>query len=280
MNTFVSRAVNCLNRYLKKTGKFLIAAAVILAFAYFLPVVFAVILLCGVIDVTRNLELDVSVFRQYFLKNGVGTWLASPFNLVLDVLALPFRNKGVYRLEDLPETYRSEISALLETVDRLKLPDLLDRHTQGLKRAMFFFKWYGKNLDNVLPVDEFHRDYRYVRTIGVSMFKQRESTSRHFGPFRASLRVLYCLNEITDPESYIKVGPVENRWMENRLFIFDDTLLHQSFNETDRPRYVLFVDIIRPSYLPFVFEAAIGIIRLLFRGINGVFYRNWKLVNN
>ena len=34
----------------------------------------------------------------------------------------------------------------------------------------------------------------------------------------------------------------------NPLFIFDDTLIHQSFNEEDDLRYCAFIDIIRPSY--------------------------------
>jgi beta-hydroxylase len=145
---------------------------------------------------------------------------------------------------------------------------------------MFFFKWYGRNVESTVDIPEFRADFRYVRTIGVSMFRGQESTSRHFGPFRPTLRVLYCLNKITDPNSFIKVGYSENRWRDNRLFIFDDTLLHQSFNNADTERYVLFVDILRPSYLNFVFDLAVTMIRLIFKSFNGIFYKNWKLVNN
>ena len=145
---------------------------------------------------------------------------------------------------------------------------------------MFFFKWYGHNVESPVSVPHFHDEFKYVRTIGVSAFQERESTSRHFGPFRPCLRVLYCLNEIRDENAYIKVGSFENRWKNNRLFIFDDTLLHQSFNETDQPRYCLFVDILRPSYANFVFDSVVNLIRSIFIGINGVFYKNWTLVKN
>ena len=269
-----------MNRTIKKSIKYVAVTAAFVAIAYFVPIPLLILLLCGIYDVSRNRGLDASVFRQYFLKNGIGTWLASPMNILLDILALPYWNKGVYQIEDLPEAYQEEIRGLLKTADEGDLVGRLERHMGDSRRAMLFFKWYGRDQNAPIEMPEFNKQFRFIRTIGVSAFRERESTSRHFGPFRPSLRVLYCLNEIKDESSYIKVGPVENRWKDNKLFIFDDTLLHQSFNETDQPRYVLFVDIIRPSYLPFVFDFAVSVIRVFFKGVNGIFYKNWKLVNN
>lgn len=267
-------------RTVRKSIKYILVTAVFVVVAYFFPIPLIALILCGIWDVSRNRGLNASVFRQYFLKNGIGTWFASPVNILMDILALPYWNKGVYQLEDLPQAYQEEINALLKTADRGDLVARLESYMGDSPRAMVFFKWYGRDQDAPIEMPEFNRKYRYVRTIGVSAFKEREGTSRHFGPFRPSLRVLYCLNDIKDESSYIKVGPVENRWKDNKLFIFDDTLLHQSFNETDAPRYVLFVDILRPSYVPFVFDFAVSLIRVFFRGINGVFYKNWKMVNN
>ena len=269
-----------MKRKLKKILKRIVVGAAFLALLYFLPIPTAIFVLCGVWDVSRNRGLDAGVLRQYFLRNGIGTWLASPLNILLDILALPYRNKGVYELEDLPPAYQVEIGGLLKKADDAGLVDLLESKTRGLPRAMYFFKWYGQNQETSIEIPAFHDEYKYIRTIGVSAFRERESTSRHFGPFRASLRVLYSLNPITDENVFIKVGPVENRWRDKRLFIFDDTLLHQSFNEADDPRYVLFVDILRPSHLNFVFDFAVSLIRIFFKGMNGIFYKNWKLLNN
>ena len=74
-------------------------------------------------------------------------------------------------------------------------------------------------------------------------------TSKHFGYLRASFRILYNLNDMTDDSAYIVVGNQTNYWRENKLFIFDDTLLHQSFNETDQSAR-RFVDMIRPTPFP------------------------------
>jgi Aspartyl/Asparaginyl beta-hydroxylase len=269
-----------LKRNLQKAIKYVSGAVVFLVLLYYFTIPVVVLILCGLWDISRNTNVDAGVFRQYFLTNGVATWLASPLNILLDLLALPFINKGVYQLEDLSSAYQTEINDLLREAESNNLVDRLANYTAGLPRAMFFFKWYGKNLKTSIDIPAFHREYKFIRTIGVSTFRKRENTSRHFGPFRATLRVLYCLNDINDENAFIRVGRVENHWKEKRLFIFDDTLLHQSFNDTDQPRYCLFVDILRPSSMNLVFDFFVRIIRLLFKGVNGLFYKNWKLIGN
>jgi len=264
----------------KRSIKYVLGGAALVALLYFLPIVTIGYIACGVWDVSRNRDLSFGILRQYFLLNGISTWLLSPLNILFDLLALPYVNKGVYKLDDLPGAYQEELGELLESADRLQVGELVDQRTAGLKRAMYFFKWYGMNVEGSIDVPEFHRPYRFVRTIGVSLFRERENTSRHFGPLRPSLRVLYCLNDDVSEQAYIKVGPVEHHWRGDKLFVFDDTLLHQSFNESDERRLVLFVDVIRPSYLPWVFDIAVAATRLVFRGSKGIFYRNWKLVND
>ena len=66
---------------------------------------------------------------------------------------------------------------------------------------MIFFKGrYGKNVDASIDVPEFHRDFKYIRTIGVSVFNKKQSTGKHYGPLRVTLRVLYNINTIADPQ--------------------------------------------------------------------------------
>jgi aspartyl/asparaginyl beta-hydroxylase (cupin superfamily) len=265
---------------MKKKIKYGLMIAAYLVLVYFFPYVFIPFFLVGLYDVWRNTEKDLSVIKQYFLGNGMLTWLASPVNLILDIISLPFINKGVYQLKDLPESHQTEIKGLLETVKSENLIEKIEKYTADLPRAMFFFKWYGKNMECPIDVPAFQKDFRYLRTVGISAFNVRESTTRHFGPFRASLRVLYCINDEQDENVYIKVGQVEHRWKDEKLFIFDDTLLHQSFNESDHPRYCLFVDILRPSYLSFIHSFAISLIKLGLQGVKGIFYKKWKVVEN
>ena len=55
---------------------------------------------------------------------------------------------------------------------------------------------------------------------------------------------------MNDKSAFIKVGNHVNYWQDNKLFIFDDTLQHQSCNNSDAVRYCMFLDILRPTPWP------------------------------
>lgn len=269
--------------YVERTGKFLLKRIllpllVFVPVAYFLPKLAIFYALCGIYDVGRNDRLNGALFQRYFLGNGLLTWLLSPFNVLMDLLTLPHINKGVYRLEDLSVGCQGEVKRVIEVALQANLVAQLDELTGRFPRTMVFFKWYGVSVDAVIHVPEFHEDWKYVQTIGVSVFNKKVSTSQHFGFLRATLRVLYNLNDVTDRSAYLVVGDKTNFWCENKLFIFDDTLMHQSFNQTDQTRYCLFVDIVRPTLFPRLFALLIGWIGTLCLSFSHMFYRNWKVL--
>ena len=252
---------------------------VFLPLGYFFPKLTLFYAVCGFYDVARNRNIDGGVIQRYFLGNGIATWLLSPFNILMDILCLPYVNKGVYKLQDLPPDYQAEVKRLIEVSMQQNLVRQLEERSKDNQRTMIFFKWYGVNVDTFLNIPAFHEEWKYVQTIGVSIFNKKASTSKHYGPMRATLRVLYNLNDMDDHSAYIVVGDVTQYWKEEKLFIFDDTLMHQSFNETDKARYCLFVDIIRPSRLPGVMRSIVSVIRVLSRSFNSIFYSNWKVID-
>jgi beta-hydroxylase len=251
---------------------------VLCPFAYFFPKIAIFYAICGAYDVSRNKGLSFSTLRRYFIGNGFGTWVLSPFNTLLDLLSLPYVNKGVYRLEDLPPDYQVEVKRLMEIAKEQNLVAQLEERAKEFPRTMIFFRWYGVNVETVLDVPAFHQPWKYIQTIGVSVFNKKVSTSRHFGYLRASLRILYNLNDMTDRSAYIEVGDQVSYWCENKLFIFDDTLLHYSANETDQTRYCLFVDMVRPTPFPGFMRAVISAVRLLTQSFKFVYYNNWKIL--
>lgn len=251
---------------------------VLAPFAYFFPKIALLYAVCGAYDVSRNHGLSLSTLRRYLIGNGFLTWLLSPLNTLLDLLSLPYVNKGVYRLEDLPPAHRDEVKRLIEIAKAENLVAQLQQRAKEFPRTMIFFRWYGVNVDTFLNIPAFHRPWNYIQTIGVSVFNKKVSTSLHFGFTRASLRVLYNLNDISDRSAYIVVGDNINYWCEQKLFIFDDTLLHRSVNETDETRYCLFVDIIRPTPFPAVMRLVVAAIALTTKSIKFVYYKNWKVI--
>jgi beta-hydroxylase len=251
---------------------------VLCPFANFFPKIAIVYAVCGAYDVSRNKGLNLSTLRRYFIGNGFGTWVLSPFNTLLDLLSLPYINKGVYHLEDLPSAYRDEVERLIGIAKEQNLVARLDERAKEFPRTMIFFRWYGVNVQTFLDVPAFHQEWKYIQTIGVSVFNKKVSTSKHFGYLRASLRILYNLNDMNDRSAYIEVGDKISYWCDDKLFIFDDTLLHNSANETNQTRYCLFVDMVRPTPLPGFMRGVIAVVRFLTQSFKFVYYKNWKLL--
>jgi beta-hydroxylase len=262
-------------RYARKLLKRILPLALAV---FFMPKVLAVFLCCGLVDVLRNQRRTLATFDRYFAGNGFFTWLLSPFNLFMDLLSLPFRNKKIYKLADLPRSYQEEIQSLIEAAHKRNLVAALESKLADQKRGMIFFKWYGKNIQTSLDIPEFHEKFKYIRTIGVSIFNKKQSTGKHFGPLRVTLRVLYNINTIDDRNVYIKVGNKTHYWRENKLFIFDDTLQHRSCNGSDAVRYCLFVDILRPTLFPRLTGAILSLIRTVIARFNFVFYQHWTFI--
>jgi Aspartyl/Asparaginyl beta-hydroxylase len=251
---------------------------VLAPFAYFFPKIALLYAVCGVYDVSRNAGLNLSTLRRYFIGNGFPTWVLSPFNSVLDLLSLPYVNKGVYQLGDLPPAHQDEVKRLIQAAKEADIVAQLEEAAKEFPRTMVFFRWYGVDQKTFLNAPALYQPWKYIQTIGVSVFNKKVSTSKHFGFLRASLRILYNLNDMNDDTAYIVVGDKISYWRENKLFIFDDTLLHQSFNATDQPRYCLFVDMIRPTLFPSVMRAVISGVRLLTRSFKFIYYQNWKVI--
>jgi aspartyl/asparaginyl beta-hydroxylase (cupin superfamily) len=256
----------------------LLPLCVLAPFAYFFPKVALFYALCGAYDVSRNRPVNAETLRRYFIGNGFGTWLLSPLNTLLDLLSLPYVNKGVYRLTDLPSAHQDEIKRLIQAANSADLVCQLEERSKENQRTMIFFRWYGVNVNTTLNIAAFHQRWKYIQTIGVSVFNRRVTTSKHFGYLRASLRVLYNLNDMKDNSAYIVVGDVTSFWHESKLFIFDDTLLHLSANETEQPRYCLFVDVLRPTPFPAVMYGVVAFTRYLTQSVKFIYYRNWKII--
>ncbi len=246
--------------------------------AYFFPKIALFYAICGAYDVSRNTDLKPSTIRRYFLGNGVLLWMLSPINILLDLLSLPYINKGVYRLEDLPQGHQDEIRRLMRAADDADLPRQVEERSKENKRSIIIWRYYGVKSDAIVDVPAFHEPWTYIRTIGLSVFNKKNSTSYHFGWMRASLRVLYNINDIKDASAYIIVGDTTHYWRDNKLFIFDDTLLHMSANETDQLRYCMYLDILRPSPFPAVMAAVCAVEGYLSKKFKLIALTNWTLV--
>ena len=244
----------------KKFIKRLVTRAIPIAIiTYFCWPLTAVYTVASIYDVMRMNNKDKGfIFTQYFMVNGLLTWLLSPFNMLIDIICLPFINKQIYKLEDLPKLHQKEIKIILEGTPRKFLTDALNELSEKGERTMLFYRWYGFNVENKYPVPLFHTNFKRVLTIGVSSFGAQSQTSWHFGWSRAGVRVLINIDEIVGEGAYLDTNNQRHVWKtDGPLFIFDDTVIHQSVNHTDLTRNNLFIDVTRPSMFPFLINGIV-----------------------
>ena len=237
------------------------------------------VVVCGVYDFLRNGIYTAELAKKYFVGSGRNTWVLSPFNTFFDLVS--GRNRGVYQMNQLPEECQRDLQQVIDKAMSHKdeIIQYLDGRMAQNKRGMLFFQWYGRKIDTELDIKELQQKFPYVKTVGVSVFNENQSTSFHFGPLRMMFRVLYNMAPAPHHDGvYIQCRKQKHFWHDNPLFIFDDTLLHASFNKNDAKRYCLFIDIVRPSYAPFIIRGVISGFAGAVFALRRVFYKNWKLI--
>ena len=106
--------------------RILFPLCVLAPIAYFFPKFALFYAVCGIYDISRNTGMDISTPRRYFIGNGFFTWVLSPFNILLDILSIPYGNKGVWKLEDLPPGHQEEVRRLIRIANEQDLVGKLE----------------------------------------------------------------------------------------------------------------------------------------------------------
>jgi aspartyl/asparaginyl beta-hydroxylase (cupin superfamily) len=263
---------------LKRARRIILFALIVGAALYFIPLLTVLFIACGILDVSRHQKINYLLIERYFMGNGITTWFLSPLNLLADLFS--YRNIGQYKLDDLPAEHRREVEATVRAFR--ENGDLIKAHIaksiEQNKRTMLTFKWYNAPQTTDVKIPAFDLDYRYIRTIAVSVFNTREQTTWHFGPLRLTFRVLYNLDPIDSRDVFIEVDDRVHYWADDPLFIFDDTFFHRSVNNVDRVRYCLFMDIVRPNYAQQAFNIAVLGASVIAASFKRLFYKNWSFI--
>ena len=261
----------------KRSKKNVLATLGVLVALLIIPTFALIYIAFGIIDVLRNDRKDFELFDRYFFGNGFFTaWLFSPINLLTDVFC--YRNQRIFALKDFSDECRQEIADVLAIFERRKelIIDQIDQELGDDTRGMYVFRWFGKCYNT--EFEELNKPFNHLRTIAVSVFEGKESTTAHFGPLRMTLRILYNLRPFDSANAFIQCGNTVHFWRDDPLFIFDDTLIHRSVNEDEGRRYCVFIDVLRPSPMPWLLLAALSPLTALSRHSRALFYRRWKMM--
>jgi aspartyl/asparaginyl beta-hydroxylase (cupin superfamily) len=85
-------------------------------------------------------------------------------------------------------------------------------------------------------------------TVMFSLLRAGARIAPHTGMFNT--RLVCHLPLIVPSGCFFRVGNEVREWREGKLFIFDDTIEHEAWNESDQDRVVLIFDIWRPELSP------------------------------
>ncbi|NES83261.1 MAG: aspartyl/asparaginyl beta-hydroxylase domain-containing protein [Moorea sp. SIO2B7] len=90
-----------------------------------------------------------------------------------------------------------------------------------------------------------------MKTAFFSILLPGKHIPEHRGPYKGIIRCLLAL-KVPEPKEKcrIRVGDETRHWEEGKTMIFDDSFLHEAWNETDDVRVVLFLDVMRPMRFP------------------------------
>jgi beta-hydroxylase len=157
------------------------------------------------------------------------------------------------------KTVREELETLLVRYD--EIPNFQDISkdqvilTEGAQWKAFFFYAYGhraeQNCARCPATARLLESIPGMKTAMFSILAPKKHIPEHRGPYKGVLRYHLALI-IPEPKSNcrIRVGNDVRFWEEGKSLIFDDSHMHEAWNESDSYRVVLFVDFLRPMFFP------------------------------
>jgi len=111
----------------------------------------------------------------------------------------------------------------------------------------FYDKYNAQALKSCPKTCEIIKKCTDIHSALFSILEPGKHIKAHKGPCNSFLRYLFAIKIPMDKENcYIKINNIKYNWVEGEAIIFDDTYVHEVFNNTNEPRIVLFMDIKRP----------------------------------
>lgn len=193
------------------------------------------------------------------LRPMLNRWLSRysliPTTPIVDARAVP----GIDVLRENWEVIRAEAMALLAQRDAVPPLARISPDHRRIARSdawrSFFFRGHG--------YDAHANRARAPRTSAVidkvpnvvvaffSVFEPGTDIARHHGVSKAMLNVHLGL-AIPGPRPVcgIKIDGQDHGWREGEFLVFDETFNHEAWNRADKPRVILFLQVMRPMRWP------------------------------
>jgi beta-hydroxylase len=120
----------------------------------------------------------------------------------------------------------------------------------------FYLNWYGHipaSAERLCPKTlELLRQVPSVRAAMFAVLPPGGKLTQHRDPYAGSVRYHLGLSTPNDDRCHILVDGIPYSWRDGEGVLFDETYIHWAFNKTERHRIILFCDIERPLWTPFM----------------------------
>lgn len=163
------------------------------------------------------------------------------------------------KLEDNHAVIRRELEGILEHLEQIPSFQQISKDqksiTQDDKWKTYFLYGFGykaeQNCARCPETTKLIENIPGMKTAFFSILSPGKHIPEHRGLYKGFIR--YHLGvKIPQPHTRcgIKVDGEVRHWEEGKSLIFDDTYLHEAWNNSDEIRVVLFMDILRPLQFP------------------------------
>ena len=200
---------------------------------------------------------------QYFLQNHLEQFFHKKFKANCIIEDKPFFDKKLLNatpdLEKNYEDIKEETIQVLKRYDEITPFQMISPDQTHLSNddrwKMFFLKAanikFEKNL-NMMPKTKalLERNPEIISAY-LSILGPRKYLPPHCGPWAGVLRAHLGLIIPDEGDCSITVDDKTYYWKNGEVVYFDDTYKHSAFNNSDKIRVVLFMDILRPMKFPF-----------------------------
>ncbi len=215
------------------------------------------------VDYARDAKSHRLPFWDYYIRSG--KWVLSPYNRLLDSCS-PSETRSAFvekkwfpghsRLDNQWPVIQEEAMRIWSRGMATDISDdLFFRHIVDSREwDKFYIKWYGK-------IDPLARHWApktvaliesdpSIKSAMFSILRPGAHIRAHKGPFRGALRYHLGLKTPSEKGCYILLNDQKYSWNDGEGVLFDDTYVHEVFNDSKETRIILFCDIERPLKSP------------------------------